>query len=75
MVVLGQVPSTWHQVSGTLKYEALGTRYQVRALSTKYHVGVRRLPEWDVPSPGVMGWGGGVRKFFRSRRRRRHLKK
>ena len=35
-------------------------------------IGVRGLPERDISSLGVMGWGaGGVRKFFRHRRHRR----
>ncbi len=29
------------------------------------------MPKPDIESLGVMGWGLGVRKFFRRRRRRR----
>ncbi len=37
-------------------------------------VGVKRAPERDIESLGVMGWGlDAARKFFRRRRRRRHL--
>ena len=36
------------------------------------YVGVRGMPERDIESLGVMGWGlEAARKFFRRRRRRR----
>ena len=35
-------------------------------------IGVRGMPERDIESLGVMGWGlDAARKFFRRRRRRR----
>ena len=34
-------------------------------------IGVRGMPEQDIESLGVMGWGLEARKFFRRRRCRR----
>ncbi len=35
-------------------------------------IGVRGMPEWDIESLGVMGWGlDAARKLFRRRRRHR----
>ena len=40
------------------------------------HIGVRGMPERDIESLGVMGWGlEAARKFFRRRRRRRHRRR
>ncbi len=46
--------------------------YDFTAFSNKCYIGVRGVPERDIPSLGAMGWGGGgIWKFFRLRRRRR----
>ena len=39
---------------------------------SRYMIGVRRMPERDVESLGVIGWAlDAARRFFRRRRRRR----
>ena len=43
----------------------------LKQISNK-NIGVRGMPERDIESLGVMGWGlEAARRFFRHRRRRR----
>ena len=48
----------------------------VGVFKTPIMVGVRGMPERDIESLGVMGWGlDAARRFFRRRRRRRRRRR
>ncbi len=62
-------------MSVVAKYTLVGDAYPYMFLfadSLHVHIGVRGMPERDIESLGVMGWGlDAARRFFRRRRRRR----